>query len=1219
MHQTMKRITITMLLCMVMLVAFLPNHAQAAEVASGECGENLTWILDDTGTLTISGSGPMTDYGSASAAPWYTHRASVIKIVIEDKVATIGDRAFYGFTALTDITIGKSIETIGTYAFRGCVKLESVTIPAGVTQLKDSAFRDCTALAEVTFDGNAPTIGNYVFNGCASGLTICYYEGNAGFDVAPWTGYTVKALHVGKWVVDTEPTCTMEGSKHIDCTYCKETITEAIPVSHTYVNEVCCVCNFPKGLQYSVNSNNTVTITGYTGNCSALNIPERIEGYPVTEIGYEAFAEFGHLTSITIPEGVTNIGVGAFYNCSSLSDISIPESVTSIDSWAFYGCIKLTDITIPEGVTSIGPNAFSGCSNLTGITIPEGVTSIAAGTFSDCSSLTDITIPESVTSIGDWAFSGCSSLTGIAIPESVTIIDGYAFYGCSGLTNITIPEGVTSIGNWTFYGCIKLTDITISDSVTSIGSWAFSGCSSLTGITIPKRMTRIADGTFNDCTSLKRVTISKGVTDIGESSFQNCSSLIEITIPDTVTDIDSWAFYGCSSLTEITIPKGVTSIGAHTFTCCRSLKRVTIPNTVTSIGESAFRICSSLTDITIPEGVKTIGNSAFEECTSLTGITIPDGIEEIGTRAFAWCSSLKTVVIGNGLFKICEYTFADCNSLTDITIPSSVTSFEEWAFHNCTGLTDIHISDLGAWINIKSTGEAGHPFSASGNEHKLFLNGKLLTHAVIPDGITVIRENAFANCTSLTAVTIPASVKSAEDGSFYNCKNLTDVYITDVAAWLNIDMHWDDRNPFSVYGYVENGQEYVSNKENKLYLNGNLVTNLIIPDGVTNIRYSAFASCSSIKSVTIPKSVTTIGVHAFINCDRITDVYYGGTKDQWKNISISYGNNALLDAAYHDASECANGHSYGSYVSDNNGRPNAQGTKTATCSKCGDSKTVADTGVYLPDVQMKTPNGHTSGNILYWETVEGATLYQVYRLDNGSWVLLKNTGSTAYKDETAPVGVKSYYKVRARKDNLMSSMAVASVVVTRPAPITKLDNVKISSINAHTSGNIIYWNAVANAKLYQVFRLENGSWKLLTNTGSTAYKDETAPVSVKTYYKIVARNGDIKSDIATTTSASATRPAVAITKLDNVTITSINAHKTGNIIYWNAVNNAKIYQVYRLENGSWVLLKNTGSTAYKDETAPVGVKCYYKIVARNGDIKSDIATTTSASAIRPKA
>jgi fibronectin type 3 domain-containing protein len=198
------------------------------------------------------------------------------------------------------------------------------------------------------------------------------------------------------------------------------------------------------------------------------------------------------------------------------------------------------------------------------------------------------------------------------------------------------------------------------------------------------------------------------------------------------------------------------------------------------------------------------------------------------------------------------------------------------------------------------------------------------------------------------------------------------------------------------------------------------------------------------------------------------------------------------------------------------------------------------------------------------------------------------------------------------KSDIKTTVSTAAV---RPA--ANLANVVINKAVGHTTGNILYWDAVDGAKLYQVYRLDSGAWTLLKNTGSLAYKDETAPAGVKSYYKIVARNGEIKSDIAATASTGVVRPAAAVTKLDNVTITQIKPHSTGNILYWNAVENAKVYQVYRLENGSWVLLKNTGSLGYKDETAPVGVKCYYKIVARNGDVKSDIKTTASASATRP--
>jgi hypothetical protein len=178
-----------------------------------------------------------------------------------------------------------------------------------------------------------------------------------------------------------------------------------------------------------------------------------------------------------------------------------------------------------------------------------------------------------------------------------------------------------------------------------------------------------------------------------------------------------------------------------------------------------------------------------------------------------------------------------------------------------------------------------------------------------------------------------------------------------------------------------------------------------------------------------------------------------------------------------------------------------------------------------------------------------------------------------------------------------------------------LDNVVINQVIAHKTGNILYWNAVDGADIYQIYRLNGSQWELLKNTRSLGYKDETAKVGVKHYYKIVARNGDAKSDIKTTVSASAIRPD---TKLGNVTIYKTIGHSTGNILYWNAVDGAKLYQVYRLNGTTWELLKNTGSLAYKDTTAPKGVACYYKIVARNGDVKSDIKTTTSTRVVRAK-
>jgi fibronectin type 3 domain-containing protein len=178
----------------------------------------------------------------------------------------------------------------------------------------------------------------------------------------------------------------------------------------------------------------------------------------------------------------------------------------------------------------------------------------------------------------------------------------------------------------------------------------------------------------------------------------------------------------------------------------------------------------------------------------------------------------------------------------------------------------------------------------------------------------------------------------------------------------------------------------------------------------------------------------------------------------------------------------------------------------------------------LDSVNMTKILGHKTGNIVYWEAVDGADLYQVFRRaeSESGWTLIKNTRSLAYKDESAALGVKYYYKVRARNGDLMSSMDITALSAVRPYPLA---SVKMTKAVGHATGNIIYWEAVENAKLYQVYRraADESGWTLIKNTGSLAYKDTEAQSGVKYYYKVVARNGDDHSSMEIP-AVSATRP-----------------------------------------------------------------------------------------------
>ena len=138
-----------------------------SEVASGTCGADLRWVLDDTGKLTISGTGEMYDYyGQDDLSPWKDIKSSIKTVEIKSGVTSIGDGAFSGLGSLTKIDIPASVVSIGHSAFWLCTKLTSVVIPYGVTSIEKHTFYECHGLISVDIPDSVTSIGEGAFSSC---------------------------------------------------------------------------------------------------------------------------------------------------------------------------------------------------------------------------------------------------------------------------------------------------------------------------------------------------------------------------------------------------------------------------------------------------------------------------------------------------------------------------------------------------------------------------------------------------------------------------------------------------------------------------------------------------------------------------------------------------------------------------------------------------------------------------------------------------------------------------------------------------------------------------------------------------------------------------------------------------------------------------------------------------------------------------------------------
>lgn len=532
------------------------------------------------------------------------------------------------------------------------------------------------------------------------------------------------------------------------------------------------------------------------------------------------------------------------------------STLTNAQNFEYEGIYyNITDETNRTVEVIAGDNVYSGK-----VTIPSSVpyygnrytvTAVGGGAFHGCTGLESITIPNSVITVGVGAFCNCTGLKEVYLEDGTQELHlAQSRYGANGgmyfvhgvfyyspLEKVYLGRDVTypdpeSFPTAPFQDKSTLKSVTIGDKVTKLGTKLFYYCKNIEGeLIVPDNVVTIGKNAFYCCQNITGLKLGKNVTTIETDAFFQCSALTgTLAIPGSVRSINGGAFNGCN-FTGVNVDNlsdwcriSFANIQANPLHCAGKLyvndgivTDLVVPDDITEIKPYAFYNCTSLSSVEFGNNLQTIDDSAFKYCTGLTNITVPGNVKDIGGSAFAYCTNLESITLNEGTVSIGGNAFNNCKKIKSMTIPNTVTNLGVGVFSYCYALENV----------------------------------------VIGDGVTEIPSDSFYLCTPLNTLTIGKNVKKI-GGLGYDVKWLRTIHISDLSAWCKIS--------FSAAPLADGGS---------LYLNGERITELVIPDDVTEIKPYAFYNCDAITSVTMHDNVTSIGENAFRECYSLSKLENG--------------------------------------------------------------------------------------------------------------------------------------------------------------------------------------------------------------------------------------------------------------------------------------------------------------------------------------------------------